>query len=146
LTQRQDVIRGRSSERSKNSAAGAAARAESACSASAIVAVSADTVSGVRRRAASSATSGSMSPAEDGRLALWVDGASQYAHGHLHDRTAYVKIDGLQAAVRIVDPRESTDSGDAPSGGLRSPMLGRVVAVHVQAGDRVKRGSVLLAL
>jgi len=85
-------------------------------------------------------------PAEDGRLALRVDGASYYAHGHLHDRTAYVLIDGLQAAVRIVDPRESTDSGDAPSGGLRSPMPGRVVAVHVQAGDRVKRGAALLAL
>jgi 3-methylcrotonyl-CoA carboxylase alpha subunit len=85
-------------------------------------------------------------PAADGRLAMWIDGASHFAHGHLHDGTAYVLIDGHQAAVRIVDPRESGTSGDAPNGGLRSPMPGRVVAVHVKAGDRVKRGAPLLAI
>ena len=85
-------------------------------------------------------------PAEDGRLALLIDGASHYACGYLHDRTAYVLINGHQAAVRIVDPRESTSSGEAPNGGLRSPMPGRVVAVHVKAGDRVMRGAPLLAI
>jgi 3-methylcrotonyl-CoA carboxylase alpha subunit len=85
-------------------------------------------------------------PAEDGRLALLIDGASHYADGHLHEATAYVLINGHQAAVRIVDPRESTSLREAPNGGLRSPMPGRVVAVHVKAGDRVKRGAPLLAI
>jgi 3-methylcrotonyl-CoA carboxylase alpha subunit len=75
-----------------------------------------------------------------------IDGASHYAHGHLHEATAYVLINGHQAAVRIVDPRESTSLREAPNGGLRSPMPGRVVAVHVKAGDRVKRGAPLLAI
>ncbi|MFZ9667457.1 MAG: acetyl-CoA carboxylase biotin carboxyl carrier protein subunit, partial [Steroidobacteraceae bacterium] len=82
----------------------------------------------------------------DHRLAMWIDGASHYAHAMLHEGLAHVLIEGEQASIRIVDPRVADTTREIPNGGLRSPMPGKVVAVHVKAGDRVKRGAALLAI
>lgn len=85
-------------------------------------------------------------PAEDGRLALWIDGRSLYAHAVIHGETAIVQVAGRQAVFRLIDPRSAAVTSDDAAGGLRSPMPGRVVLVHVKAGDRVKRGTPLLAI
>lgn len=82
----------------------------------------------------------------DNRLAMWIDGVSHYAHAMLHEGLAHVLIEGDQASIRIVDPRVADTTREIPNGGLRSPMPGKVVAVHVKAGDRVKRGAALLAI
>lgn len=84
--------------------------------------------------------------AEDGRLELWIDEQRHYAFASMRDEIVTVQIAGLHAVVRLIDPRHSAVEEDAINGGLRSPMPGRIVAVHVAAGDRVKRGAPLLAV
>ena len=82
----------------------------------------------------------------DGMLALEVDGHRLHAQSFVHAGTLHVRVDGRQAAVVFIDPREPSGGDEAAEGGLRSPMPGRVVVLHVRAGDRVKRGAALLAL
>jgi 3-methylcrotonyl-CoA carboxylase alpha subunit len=82
----------------------------------------------------------------DGMLALGIDGRRLIAQTFVHDGTLHVRVDGRQAAVAFIDPREPSGGDEAAEGGLRSPMPGRVVVLHVRAGDRVRRGAALLAL
>jgi len=83
---------------------------------------------------------------EEHRLAVDIDGVSQSVLCHLDLPIVYVRADGRQAAVRIIDPREPLVTQEGPEGGLRSPMPGRIVFVNVKAGDRVTRGTALLAI
>ena len=82
----------------------------------------------------------------DGMLALGIDGHRLLAQTFVHDGVLHVRVDGRQAAVAFIDPREPSGGDEAAEGGLRSPMPGRVVVLHVRAGDRVKRGAPLLAI
>jgi 3-methylcrotonyl-CoA carboxylase alpha subunit len=80
------------------------------------------------------------------RLALDIDGVSLPVFHHLDLPLVHIRIDGRQATVRVIDLREPIEKGEGSAGGLRSPMPGQVVVVHVQAGNRVKRGAPLLAI
>jgi 3-methylcrotonyl-CoA carboxylase alpha subunit len=82
----------------------------------------------------------------DGTLTLAIDDHRLQAQAFVHQGTLHVRVDGRQAAVAFIDPREPSGDDEAAEGGLRSPMPGRVVVLHVRAGDRVKRGAPLLAL
>lgn len=80
------------------------------------------------------------------RLALDIDGVVRSASCHLELPVVHVRVDGRQASMRILDPREPVDVQEGSEDGLRSPMPGRVVFVNVKAGDRVQRGAALLAI
>ncbi len=83
---------------------------------------------------------------DEHRFALCIDGVCQPVFRHVEPPLAHLRVDGRQATVRVIDPREHTAAQEGPGGGLRSPMPGRVVFVNVHAGERVKRGAVLLAI
>jgi 3-methylcrotonyl-CoA carboxylase alpha subunit len=82
----------------------------------------------------------------DGTLTLMIDDHRLQAQAFVHQGTLHVRVDGCQAAVAFIDPREPSGDDEAAEGGLRSPMPGRVVVLHMRAGERVKRGAPLLAL
>jgi len=85
-------------------------------------------------------------PPDTQRLALDIDGVVRSASCHLELPVVHVRVDGRQASMRILDPREPVDVQEGSEDGLRSPMPGRVVFVNVKAGDRVQRGAALLAI
>jgi 3-methylcrotonyl-CoA carboxylase alpha subunit len=58
----------------------------------------------------------------------------------------YTSVEGVDATVHLLDPRDPTGAAESVDHGLRAPMPGRIVAVLVRAGDRVRRGTPLLAL
>jgi len=80
------------------------------------------------------------------RLELCIDGDWQRVFHHPDPPVVQVRAAGRQAAIRLIDPREPVAAHEGPTGGLRSPMPGRVVFVNVQAGERVQRGAALLAI
>jgi 3-methylcrotonyl-CoA carboxylase alpha subunit len=80
------------------------------------------------------------------RLVLDIDGVAKSVWCNLEAPVVHIRVDGRQASVRILDPREPVDVQEGSEGGLRSPMPGRVVFVNVKAGDRVQRGAALLAI
>jgi 3-methylcrotonyl-CoA carboxylase alpha subunit len=80
------------------------------------------------------------------RIALCVDGISQPVFVHLELPVVHVRTSGRQVVVGIMDPHQPGDAHDGPDESLRAPMPGRVVFVNVRAGDRVKRGTALLAI
>jgi 3-methylcrotonyl-CoA carboxylase alpha subunit len=87
----------------------------------------------------------------DCRLTLTVDGSRRSAfvavrRGTGHGGTVHAGADGEEAIFTVVDPRDAAAAEEDSDNGLRAPMPGRVVAVMVEAGTRVKRGAPLLAL
>lgn len=75
-----------------------------------------------------------------------IDGALLKVQYFMAADLIHLRVEGRQTVVRWVDPCEQSATQDEPDAGLRSPMPGRVVAVHVKVGQRVKRGAALLAL
>jgi 3-methylcrotonyl-CoA carboxylase alpha subunit len=57
-----------------------------------------------------------------------------------------VLIEGRWWRLRVLDPLAGAGHDDGGSGRLTAPMPGRIVAVTVKAGDRVARGTTLIAL
>ena len=54
---------------------------------------------------------------------------------------------GAMTALVLKDPlTHATDGQSEPAGGLTAPMPGKVIAVHVAVGDKVKRGQALLVM
>jgi 3-methylcrotonyl-CoA carboxylase alpha subunit len=54
---------------------------------------------------------------------------------------------GAMTALVLKDPlKHATDGQSEPAGGLTAPMPGKVIAVHVAVGDKVKRGQALLVM
>ena len=87
----------------------------------------------------------------DGRLQVSLDGSRSTAFvvvepGPGHGGTVHVSAEGRDAVLRILDPRDSMGAAESVDHGLRAPMPGRVVAVLARPGDRVRRGTPLLAL
>ena len=80
------------------------------------------------------------------RLALAIDGVLSQAHVFSAPDATHVRVAGRQAAVRVVDSRAPAHTDSEADAGLRSPMPGRVVALHVSVGDHVKRGTPLLVI
>ena len=85
-------------------------------------------------------------PAGGGRLSMLVDGRNVDARCMADEATVHVLLEGRQYALRVIDPRLAATPADAPTGGLRSPMPGRVIAIHVTAGEQVRRGAPLLVI
>ena len=86
-----------------------------------------------------------------GRLILSVDGSRRTVSAVLepgpgHGGTVHVNAEGIDAVMRVRDPRDAIGETEALDHGLRAPMPGRVVAVLAKSGDRVRRGAPLLAL
>ncbi len=50
------------------------------------------------------------------------------------------------ATAKVIDARLPAGDGTAARGGLTAPMPGKVVAMHVKAGDRVTRGQTLAVM
>jgi 3-methylcrotonyl-CoA carboxylase alpha subunit len=83
---------------------------------------------------------------DHGRMRLALDGHIIEAAAHVGAERVDVFLDGAHHLFQRGDlPR---GGGGAASGhtGLASPMPGRIVAVHVQAGARVERGAPLVVL
>ena len=86
-----------------------------------------------------------------GRLRVSIDGSRctisvVVLQGPGHGGTVHASAEGRDATLRILDPRDPVGTAETLDHGLRAPMPGRIVAVLVRAGDRVRRGTPLLAL
>ena len=58
-----------------------------------------------------------------------------------------VFVSGAMTALVLKDPlKHAADGQSEPAGGLTAPMPGKVIAVHVAVGDKVKRGQALLVM
>jgi 3-methylcrotonyl-CoA carboxylase alpha subunit len=54
---------------------------------------------------------------------------------------------GAMTSLVLKDPlKHAADGQSEPAGGLTAPMPGKVIAVHVAVGDKVKRGQALLVM
>jgi 3-methylcrotonyl-CoA carboxylase alpha subunit len=90
-------------------------------------------------------------PEGSGRLRVSIDGSRRtisvvVLQGPGHGGTVHASAEGRDAILRILDPRDPVGTAETVDHGLRAPMPGRIVAVLVRAGDRVRRGTPLLAL
>jgi len=88
---------------------------------------------------------------DDGRLRVTLDGSRSAATvlvqaGPAYGGMVHAHAEGMEASLRIFDPRDPVDAAESVDHGLRAPMPGRVVAVIAKPGDRVRRGAPLLAL
>ena len=99
-----------------------------------------------------SATCALQATTEDtGRLRVSIDGSRFMASvvvqpSRGYGGTVYTSVEGVDATVHLLDPRDPTGAAESIDHGLRAPMPGRVVALLVNPGDRVRRGTPLLAL
>jgi 3-methylcrotonyl-CoA carboxylase alpha subunit len=84
--------------------------------------------------------------AHDGRLAASIDGAAVSARARTFGNVTHLFLDGDHHILEWLDPYLPTDEGAARHGGLTAPMPGRIIAVLVNAGDRVARGAPLIVM
>jgi 3-methylcrotonyl-CoA carboxylase alpha subunit len=75
-----------------------------------------------------------------------VDGAQVRARAHRHGSRLHLFLDGVQHVIDWVDPYLPVTTGGDRHGGLAAPMPGRVIAVLVEPGARVKAGAPLLVM
>jgi 3-methylcrotonyl-CoA carboxylase alpha subunit len=82
----------------------------------------------------------------DGHLAAVLDGVRCTATVVRHGEEVTVILDGHAYGLGLVDPLAAREDEARSGGRLTAPMPGKVVAVHVAAGDTVTRGTALLVL
>jgi len=58
----------------------------------------------------------------------------------------WVTIDGRTHCLEKAGRRGNAGKADGADGGMSSPMPGKVILVHVQAGDRVEAGDTLMVV
>ncbi len=75
-----------------------------------------------------------------------IDGRRRPVHAVLLGGNVTVFTPDGRLKLDLIDPAAETDDGDGSGGGLTAPMPGRVTAVFVKSGDKVKRGQPLLIL
>jgi len=84
--------------------------------------------------------------ADDGVIEADVDNVLVRAHAHRHGSRLHLFIDSVQHVIDWVDPYLPASVGGDRHGGLVAPMPGRVIAVLVEPGARVKAGAPLLIM
>lgn len=82
----------------------------------------------------------------DGELRLELDGHQLRIGAVRRGDLWRILLRGREYDVRVHDPDISVVARDVAAGSLSSPMPGRVVRVHVEAGATVKRGDPLIVL
>lgn len=85
-----------------------------------------------------------------GSRSVIVDGIQRTVHVVAAGQGSYeVAVSGSLVAVHVRDPRTLRSRAAAGVSGpqdVRAPMPGRILAVHVCAGERVERGQALLVI
>ncbi len=84
--------------------------------------------------------------AADGHLAADIAGHRVQAHVDRRANEWTVFRDGESRMLALVDPLAAADAGAASDSRLVAPMPGKIVAVHVKAGESVVRGQKLVVL
>jgi 3-methylcrotonyl-CoA carboxylase alpha subunit len=84
--------------------------------------------------------------AEQGGLAIGLDDRRFTAPVVREGEVVSIFTEQRWWRLRVIDPLAGSGHGGGASGRLTAPMPGRVVAVAVQVGDRVARGTTLIAL
>ncbi len=79
-------------------------------------------------------------------LIAQVGGRDRHATVVGRDRSLVVFMDGRRYEFVLAGPRLAATLDESPAGGLVAPMPGKVVQVHVRAGEAVKRGQALMVL
>jgi 3-methylcrotonyl-CoA carboxylase alpha subunit len=82
----------------------------------------------------------------DGRLVIIADGSEFVATVVAHGEERHVFLGGAHWRLQIIDRLAHAGEDDTHGGHLMAPMSGTVVAVMVQPGDLVERGTPLLIL
>jgi 3-methylcrotonyl-CoA carboxylase alpha subunit len=80
------------------------------------------------------------------RLTAWLDGRRVDATVVRERDDLHVFAGGGHWRLAFQDPLRHRDEGGAAEGALVAPMPGRVVALHAEAGSRVRKGEPLLVL
>ncbi len=84
--------------------------------------------------------------AADGALSADIAGRRLHAHVDRRGGEWTVFRNGESRTLVLVDPLAAADSGAASDAKLVAPMPGKIVAVHVKAGESVVRGQKLVVL
>jgi len=82
----------------------------------------------------------------DGSLRVWSEGRVVHGRVVTHARTLHVFVDGRRWDLERVNPIWAEAAQQKPSGGLRSPMPGKVVAHIAAVGAKVAAGAPLMVL
>ena len=82
----------------------------------------------------------------DGTLRAEVDGVPCEAHAFVNGRTIHLFLDGRHHTFEWIDPYLPESGALDHHGGLVAPMPGRVIAVLVENGARVKAGAALVVM
>src|SRR3546814_645955 len=88
--------------------------------------------------------SGALRP--DGTLGADLAGRHVAARVVRHGAERHVFIDGCGYVLMLHDPLAAASTQEVRSGKLTAPMPGRVIAVHVAVGDRVRGGQALVTI
>jgi 3-methylcrotonyl-CoA carboxylase alpha subunit len=79
-------------------------------------------------------------------LEIEIDGRVRHVVAFADGNDWRLRVNGLEFRLQQVDALRRREVTEAPERGLRSPMPGRVTAVHVTPGSRVERGAPLLVI
>jgi biotin carboxyl carrier protein len=82
----------------------------------------------------------------NGRLELTLDGVRHVAHVVQQGAHAMVHVAGRTWKVTLQDPLADAAQASAAADRCAAPMPGTVIALHVQPGDRVSSGQVLVVI
>jgi 3-methylcrotonyl-CoA carboxylase alpha subunit len=101
---------------------------------------------GYRMTTMTSALDVSGSLADDGRLEAVIGGTRMTAGVADENDALTLFIRGEAVRLSLVDPAHAGEEDGVSEGGLAAPMPGKIIAVHVAAGDAVEAGQALVVM